>query len=85
MAYDALREQNPMHATKEYLKILYLSAMETEQGVDDALRMLHASGDRITAEIVEAIVLSAERIPPVTDVDIMPVDLSRYDELLGVG
>lgn len=85
MAYDALREQNPMHATKEYLKILHLSAMETEQGVDDALRLLHASGDRISAEIVEAIVLSGERIPPVTDVDIMPVDLSRYDELLGVG
>lgn len=35
IAYDTLKEQSPATAHKEYLKLLYLAARETEVGVDE--------------------------------------------------
>jgi len=82
MAYDALRETKGRQADREYLKILHLAAMETEAGVDDALRLLFASDDAITADAVLEIVKSGQTVPPPTDVAIPAVDLSAYDALL---
>ena len=82
MAYDTLKEQSPATAHKEYLKILYLAARETEVGVDDALRVLLNQEESIDARVVKAMVLSGQEIPPVTDILVDAVDLSAYDQLL---
>lgn len=82
MAYDALRERSPHQADRQYLKILHLAARESQTGVDDALRLLFASGDPVTADAVEEIVRSGQEAPPVTEVAVKAVDLSAYDALL---
>jgi hypothetical protein len=38
MAWDALRELDPLHANKRYLEVLHLAAQEGEAIVDGALR-----------------------------------------------
>jgi len=82
IAYDALKEQSPATAHKEYLKLLYLAARETEVGVDDALRVLLNQEKPIDARVVKAMVLSGQEITPVTDILVDAVDLSAYDQLL---
>src|SRR6516164_2302886 len=54
MAYDALQENTPARATKEYLKILQLAAEEGETAVDEALReLLERKGEAaITVESI---------------------------------
>ena len=82
MAYDALRQTKLHRADREYLRILQLAARQTQDGVDDALRLLFASGDPITADAVEEIVTSGQQAPAPTDVMVPAVDLSAYDCLL---
>jgi hypothetical protein len=82
MAYDALCQTNLHRADREYLRILRLAALQTQDGVDDALRLLFASGDPITADAVEEIVTSGQQAPVPTDVMVPAVDLSAYDCLL---
>ena len=82
IAYDTLKEQSPATAHKEYLKLLYLAARETEVGVDDALRVLLNQEEPIDARVVKAMVLSGQEIPAVTDIVVDAVDLSAYDQLL---
>jgi hypothetical protein len=81
MAYDTLREARPQSASKEYLKILELAAKRSEARVEDALRMLLGSGEGIDSQAVEALLVEAERIPPVTAVEIAAVDLASFDAL----
>jgi hypothetical protein len=81
MAYDALRDQWPARAAREYVEILYLAATESEEGVDNALRLLIASGRSVTADAVKEVV-SSERGPAITEVYVEPVDLRCYDGLL---
>ena len=83
MAYDGLkRRHSARRASKEYLKILYLAAHEGETLVDDALRLLMDREERITADAVEAQVLSNEPVAPATEVNVDKVALDAYDELL---
>jgi len=82
MAYDALKRRSPARAHKEYLKILYLAAHETEAGVNEALRLLIDREWTITADAVEKIVQSGEKAPPIEDVVVESVNLCVYDELL---
>ena len=44
LAYDLLREQQPLRAAKEYLGILQLAARQTESGVEAVLERLLDSG-----------------------------------------
>jgi len=81
MAYDELALSIPASADKEYLKILQMAAMETEQGVDDALRFLMKNDKPVNADMVKELMQSG-RIPPATEVRIQPVNLSSYDALL---
>jgi hypothetical protein len=81
MAYDELALSIPASADKEYLKILQMAAMETEQGVDDALRFLMKNDKPVNADMVKELMQSG-RIPPATEVRIQPVNLSCYDALL---
>lgn len=82
MAYDLLKERSPERASREYLKILHLAAKESEAGVDNALRWLMDGERPIKVEEVEAIVLTNQRIPGPTAVQVSEVDLSVYDRLL---
>jgi len=40
VAFDALKEADPLRGHKEYLKILYLAAAESETAVDECLRWM---------------------------------------------
>jgi transposase len=82
MAYDQLKEEQPARASKEYLKILELAALEGESLVDEALRFLMGAGGGITAEKVTALAKNGEEIPPVTEIAVEDVDLGAYDDLL---
>jgi hypothetical protein len=82
MAYDALRREHPDQADREYLGLLLLAAKESEQGVDDALRLLLAGEEPITRTGVESLVRSGRVLPPATAIEIPAVNLAIYDTLL---
>jgi transposase len=82
-AYDQLRERHAAAvASKQYLKILEMAARESESGTDEALRHLLDRGQAISAEAVERLLKLGFRPVPVTEVEIIPVDLGQYDGLL---
>jgi len=82
LAYDHLRAHQALRADKEYLAILHLAARESEQRVEDALRLLLAGDEAITSQAVAALVASGQQPAPLTDVAVQAVDLSAYDGLL---
>jgi hypothetical protein len=82
MAYDSLKQTHGDRAAKAYLRILYMAARETEDGVDEALRHLLNEGRPISFEAVEALVRRGQEIPSATQVTIEPVDLAGYDVLM---
>lgn len=83
MIYDYLREHSPNKASKEYLKILYLAAKESEERVEAAIKHLFSHEERITADAVEGILKSGQQTRfSLADVVVDKVDLAIYDELL---
>jgi len=82
MAYDRLRGERPTGADREYLALLWLAARETEQGVDDALRLLLPLAEPLTLAALTELVRSGQQLPPRTAVRIAPVNLAAYDALL---
>lgn len=85
MAYDALLRQHPREtgrADREYLGLLLLAARESEQGVDDALRLLLAEPAPLRQEAVAELLASGRALPPATEVKIAAIDLASYDVLL---
>lgn len=81
MAYDALAQVRPTSADREYLALLHLAAKESEQGVDDALRVLLGAGPPSVADVT-ALVRSGRALPPATAITVGPIDLGHYDALL---
>jgi hypothetical protein len=83
MAYDALRETTPSRSSKEYLKILKLAAEAGEVQVDEALRALLDGKAEvvITVESIGELLAKLDLIPPVTMVEVAPVDLAGFDQL----
>jgi hypothetical protein len=83
MAYDALKETAPSRYTKEYLKLLQLAAEEGEVQVDEALRdLLEGNAEAvITLESIRELLAKLDTIPPVTMVQVAPVDLASFDQL----
>lgn len=82
-AYDQLREHHAAAvASRHYLKILEMAARDSESGTDEALRHLLDCGQPISAEAVERLLKLGFRPAPVTEVEIVPVDLGQYDCLL---
>jgi hypothetical protein len=81
-AYDALHEQSPGRAVKDYLRILELAAKESEAGVVAVLdRLLEGKGP-ITPTVVEEQLRHDLGLPRAMEVVIAPVDLATYDLLL---
>lgn len=85
MAYDQLKgEHTVQKASKEYLRILYCAAKESESLVDEALRSLFELGVPVYAADVEMMVRSwMSCTPSLKQVSVSEVDLGMYDELLG--
>lgn len=81
-AYDSLRQAKPGEADREYLGLLLLAARETEQGVDNALRLLLAEDRTISVATIQELLQSGRELPRRTEVQIAPVDLTAYDALL---
>ncbi len=82
ITFDLLKEQNPVNANKEYLKILNLAAKESEDQVDKALMISIDAGDYISFASINEIVLSESSYDFSFPIDISPVDLELYDSLL---
>jgi hypothetical protein len=83
MAYDALKETTPSRSSKEYLKILKLAAEEGEAQVDEALReLLEGEVEAVITEAsIRELLAKLDTIPPVTMVEVAPVDLASFDQL----
>ena len=81
IAYDVLRDRLGYKGVKEYLKILYVAASESEMCVDNALRDVLAAGKAFTAARIKDMVVDALQIRPVTEVEVSDTDLSEYDLL----
>lgn len=82
LAYDALREEHgPKRGAKEYLHILELAARRGESIVEDVLRVLLGRRDPLHADVVAR--LTEPGAPsPLTTVEVAPVSLAIFDELL---
>ena len=83
MTFDLLEEQLGKHqGSRQYLKILELSARNSEVRVDAALRVLLESGvEQISVERIDAM-LEADHAVAVRDVQVTAVDLRVFDQLL---
>jgi len=82
MAYDALKEQTPGPAVREYLKILKLAAEEGEVRVDEVLReMLERNCEVFDVGRIEGTLARLDTILPVTMVEVAAVDLTIFDGL----
>jgi transposase len=83
MAYDdLLRQHSSRVAAREYLKILQLAARDSQDAVQDALRLAFNENQPITAEMVRVAVELHQQAPPVTEVNVELPDLNDFDSLL---
>ncbi len=82
LAYDALREEHgPKQGSKEYLQILVLAAKRGESIVEEGVRVLLGQRDSVNANAVAH--LTEQGAPsPLTAMEVAPVSLSVFDELL---
>jgi hypothetical protein len=82
MAYDSLLQRQPARAAKEYLRILYLAARDSEAAVAAVLTGLVQAGGPLDAAAVEVRLRRGDSLGSATAVTVGPVDLSQYDALL---
>ena len=79
-AYDVLKQQRPERADKEYVAVLNLAAMNSEQDVEAALATLLEAGQLpLSAAVRELVQVTPSELPAVS---IPAPDLCSYDELL---
>jgi len=81
-AYEALQEQSPSRASRDYLRILELAARESETGVDAVLGQLLEWNVPITPTVVADHLAHDLGLPRAMAVTVSTVDLSMYDQLL---
>jgi hypothetical protein len=84
MSYDALREQwGPRRGAKEYVQILALAARRGESMVEESLRaLLKENPERLNAAVLLAMLEEGAPRAPITAVEVEPVSLAVFDELL---
>ena len=83
MAYDSLRTHHSLkRADVEYLRILHLSAKESQTKVEHALSHLLCQDSLNSAEDVRAFLEKEQADLPIPEVTIIKVDLKGYDALL---
>jgi hypothetical protein len=84
LAYDKLRQQAPLQANKEYLKILYTAAKEGESSVEHGLRQVFLENRPMSSAEVGRYIEQSRDIPLSADVSVEIPALEAYDELLEV-
>lgn len=83
MAYDYLREKHSKTvAVKEYLKLLHLSAKESESEVEAALRESFSKAEEINVAVIREEICSRGDVCFFKDIAIPEPDLATYDLLL---
>jgi len=83
MAYDWLcQDRSSRAAAREYLKILQLAAHDSQDAVQDALRLAIAQNAPISAKAIRLAVEQHQQVPAVTDVTVEAPDLQDFDSLL---
>ncbi len=83
MAYDALKEQSPGQADREYLKILYLAAQEGESRVEEILRHRLKHEEILDAKSIQTVLEKESGLVTASaTVEIAAVDLHVYDRLM---
>jgi len=83
IAYDWLcRDHSRRVAVREYLKILQLAARDSQDAVQDALRVAISRNEPISAESVRLAVERHQQPPAATDMNIEPPNLNCFDTLL---
>jgi len=83
MAYDWLcRDRSARAAAREYLKILQLAARDSQDAVQDALRLAITENAPISAKAIRLAVEQHQQIPAATDVTVEAPDLQDFDSLL---
>jgi hypothetical protein len=83
-AYENLTQNNPLHATKIYLEILEMAALNGQERVEKSLAFLMKQEGPIKLEELKALV-EQEKIPDIKDVKVLLPDLAVYDEAFGLG
>jgi hypothetical protein len=82
-AYDMLRStHSDSIADKMYLQILQLAAHESQQAVEDGLRIQVAVNSTIDLDQLRRCVADAGSVAAVTDIDVEPPSLNDFDCLL---
>ena len=86
IAYDMLRDENPRFADKEYLKILYLAATESEELTAKALALLISKGHiNNHTEVAQLILWFQQQLStPAPQGAVDEVVLGEYDKLLNL-
>lgn len=83
LAYDFLRSRKSNDvANKEYLKILYVAARESEMKVEEALKNLFKKEIAVSLEAVEGYVSFSEKNILYQEYRVDPVSVEQYDGLL---
>jgi hypothetical protein len=82
VAYDYLKRVRPQSANKIYLKILNLAAKESETAVNQALQVIFSQELPLDIKTVKELISNNDTTSQITAVEIDPVDLLVYDELL---
>ncbi len=83
MAYDWLcRDRGARAAAREYLKILQLAARDSQDAVQDALRLAIAGNAPISAKAISLAVEQHQQVPAATNVTVESPDLQDFDSLL---
>lgn len=79
-AYDALRDSTPANADKQYLKLLQLAKLHSEQEVTEALELLLEEHQLPTPDVVKSLIdaYAKERL----QVYIHQPNVAEYDSLL---
>lgn len=85
VAYDALTQTGSKQGIKDYLKILYMAAHQNQPYTEEILWWLIQNEEAISAERVQELLDKATAIIPAHMIEIEPVDLSLYDNLLCAG
>ena len=82
IAYDALGSKCAVKADKEYLKILYLAAKNSESKVNKILQFLIRGELEISSAAVEELLKAQSVSSQATEVVVERISLESYDELL---
>ena len=82
IAYDQLKNTMPSRSSKEYLRILELSAKNFEHEVNTAIQVLYKEGKDINFANIEEVIQQSNAEESLLDVCVDTPELDLYDKIL---